>query len=80
MRVLLLGWVPGPAELLLGCGCLLPWLAAYVVLFVWVLADIKARVPVNTVPLWVLVIVLTGPVGLVAWLICRPGRAGPRND
>jgi hypothetical protein len=49
----------------------LVWVAAGVILLIWVYKDAKARGDQNAV-IWIVVMLLAGPVGALVWLLARP--------
>lgn len=63
-----------------GCACLVIWLlvmlaivAVWIAICVWVYRDATRRGAENAV-LWLLLVIITGLIGLIIYLIVRPGK------
>lgn len=69
MQRLILGlWA---AALGLGVGLMAAWVAGYVALLVWVARDAMARGMDGSI-LWMLMVLSSGPIGLLVYVTARP--------
>jgi cytochrome bd-type quinol oxidase subunit 2 len=64
-------------EWFFGAFCLIPllWLIISILLCVWVYRDAESRGMSG--PLWLIIVILTGIIGLIIYLIVRKEKQGP---
>jgi len=64
-------------EWLVGTICLIPllWLIISILLCVWVYRDAESRGMSG--PLWLIIVILTGIIGLIIYLLVRKDKQGP---